>query len=154
MKININSINWFLFLGLPAIYSPNETQLLIDNGVIQLCRKKFSDVPDEAIDEQYEERLQEQIHVYQEVYQEKRIEDAMKIMDKILAGKRKKVAKSGGNPDEVTEEAILEDVRNRAIHDVTNVYIQVPTQEPFDVGAYSHANFFYSLFYSNISLLQ
>lgn len=82
----------------------------------------------------YEERCEEQIKVYHEIYMEKRIDEAKKLMDKILAGKRKKVAKSGGNPDEVTVDTVLAEVRKRAIQDTTNIVIQVPTQELFETG--------------------
>ncbi|XP_031636414.1 tRNA-splicing endonuclease subunit Sen34 [Contarinia nasturtii] len=117
--------------GLPAIYSPYETQLLIDKGVIQLCKKTFSDVPNEENEAQYVESCEGHLNAYKESYMEKRIGDAKKCMDKILAGKRKKVAKLGGDPNEITEEAILEDVRNRAINDVPKAFVQIPTQEPF-----------------------
>lgn len=124
----------FIIIGLPAIYSSYETQLLIDKGIIQLCKKTFSDMPDAIAEQLYEERCQEQIKVYHDIYMEKRIENAKRYMDSILAGKRKKAIKSGNDPSEITEEAILEDVRKRAISDVSNVFIQVPTQEPFEVG--------------------
>lgn len=57
-------------------------------------------------------------------------------MQQILAGKREKVAKTGGDPDQITEQTILEDVRTRAINDDSNVSIQVPTQDPFEVGRF------------------
>ena len=92
-------------------------------------------MPNEQFEKQYEEFGQEILKEGQEAYLAKRIEDATAKMDQILAGKRKKVAKSGGDPNEVTEETILEDVRTRAINEVPNiVHVQVPTQEPFDVG--------------------
>lgn len=122
--------------GLPAIYSPCETQLLIDRGIIQLCQKRFSDAPDEQTERQYEDRCAEQVKIYHEIYLKKKVDDAKKHMDKILAGKRKKAAKSGGDLSQITEEAVLEEARKRAINDVTNVFIQVPTQEPFEVGMY------------------
>lgn len=122
-------------LGLPAIYSPYETQLLIDKGIVQLCKRNFSDVPNEQFEKQYEEFRKDILKEGQEAYLAKRIEDATAKMDQILTGKRKKVAKSGGEPNEVTEETILEDVRTRAINEAPNiVHVQVPTQEPFDVG--------------------
>lgn len=121
-------------LGLPAAYSPCETQLLIDKGIVQLCKKTFSNVPNETFEKQYEEACENNVKSYKEVYMEKRIEEAKNLMPKILAGKRKKVQKTGGNPDDVTEESILNDVRKRAVDDAVNVYIQVPTEDPFDVG--------------------
>lgn len=122
---------------MPAIYSSCETQLLIDKCAVQLCKKAFSELPDEAIEKLYEERCEEQVKIYHEIYVEKKIEDARKFMEKILCGKRKKAIKSGTDPNEITEEAILDEARQRAINDVSNVFIQVPTQEPFDVGMLS-----------------
>lgn len=121
-------------LGLPAIYSPSETQLLIDKGFVRLGRKLFTDVPSETTEQQYEERCQEQIIAYQEIYLEKRIENAKKYMKQILAGKRKKAAKSGSDCSMITEEAVLDEVRRTAISDASNVFIQIPTEEPFEVG--------------------
>lgn len=123
-----------LIVGLPAIFSPYETQLLIDKGVVQLCKKAISDAFDKRLEKQYVEHCQEQMQASHEVYQEKRIEDAKKNMDRILAGKRKKAIKSGGDPNEVTEDAILDEVKNRPLADSTAVLVQVPTEEPFDIG--------------------
>lgn len=92
-------------------------------------------MPNEQFEKQYEEFGQEILKESQEAYLAKRVEDATAKMDQILAGKRKKVAKLGGDPNEVSEETILEDVRTRAANEVPNiVHVQVPTQEPFDVG--------------------
>lgn len=110
------------FIGLPATYSPYETQLLIDKGGVQLCKKHFSDQPSETFDKQYEEHSQQNIEMAHEVYVEKRVEEAKSLMPKILAGKRKKVMKSGDDPSKVTEESILDDVRQRCINDATNVF--------------------------------
>lgn len=131
----------FILSGLPAIYSPYETQLLIDKGTIQLCQKIFSDMPDEQTERQYEDRCAEQVKIYHDIYLEKKVEDAKKHMDKILAGKRKKAIKSGADLSQITEEAVLDEARKRAINDVSNVFIQVPTQEPFDVGTYFSSQF-------------
>lgn len=121
-------------LGLPVTYSPHETQLLIDKGAVQLCIKHFSDEPSETFDEQYEEHCQQNLEMAHEVYVEKRVEEAKGLMTRILAGKRKKAIKLGNDPNEVTEESILADVRQRCINDATNIFVQVPTEEPFDVG--------------------
>lgn len=119
---------------MPATYSPYETQLLIDKGFVQLCKKHYTDVPNDTFDKQYEDHCQRNLESAHEMYIEKRIEDAKGLMTKILDGKRKKVMKSGGDPDTITEETILEDVRQRCINDTANVFVQVPTAEPFDVG--------------------
>lgn len=119
---------------MPAIFSPYETQLLIDKGVVQLCKKAFSDTLDADLEKQYVDHCQEQLQASNEVYLEKRIEDTKRNMDRILAGKRKKALKSGGDPSEITEDAILEEVKNRSLPDTTAVLVQVPTEEPFEIG--------------------
>lgn len=126
-----------LITGLPAIYSPYETQLLIDKGIVQLCKKSFSDTLDESIEKQYVDHCQEQIQGLHEIYLEKRIDDAKKNMDKILEGKRKKAIKSGGDPNEITEDAILVEIQKRIVCDDAGVLVQIPTQEPFDIGMLS-----------------
>lgn len=109
--------------------------MLIDKGVVKLCKKKFTDVPNEEFDKMYMEFGQEHLKADHEAYLEKRIEEVKKKMDKILAGKRKKVVKSGGDPNEVTEETIIEDARIRVINEAPNeIYIQVPIEEPFEDG--------------------
>lgn len=124
-----------LILGLPAIYSSYETQLLIDKGIVKLCKKKFNDASNVEFEKKYVEFGQEHLKADHEAYLEKRIEEVKKKMDKILAGKRKKVVKSGGDPNEVTEETIIEDVRIRTINEAANeIYIQVPIEEPFEDG--------------------
>lgn len=82
----------------------------------------------------YEQRCTEQRKIFQEIYIDKKLDDTKKYMAKILAGKRKKALKSGDDISQITEQTILDEARKRAINDVTNVFIQVPTQEPFEVG--------------------
>lgn len=119
---------------MPAIYSPYETQLLIDKGVVQLCKKAFTDTPDQSIEKHYVEHCQKQIQGLHEIYHEKRIEDAKKNMDRILEGKRKKAIKSGDDPNEITEEAILDEIQKRVVSDDAGILVQIPTEEPYDIG--------------------
>lgn len=125
-----------MFIGLPAIYSAYETQLLIDKGVIKLCKKALSDTLDKSLEKQYVDHCQEQVQGLHEIYREKRIDDAKKNMDKILEGKRKKAIKTGGDPNEITEDAILEEIQNRPVSADAGVLVQIPTQEPFEIGMF------------------
>lgn len=77
------------------------------------------------------------------------MDEANKLMSRILDGKRKKVAKGGGDPNLVTEESILDDIRKRAIEDATSIYTQIPTQEPFDIGGCFYCSFFHQLSQKN-----
>lgn len=140
---------WNLAIGLPAIYSPYETQLLIDKGIVQLCKKAFSDTLDENTEQQYVHHCDEQMKVSQEIYLEKRIDDVKKNMVRILEGKRKKVLKSGGDPSEITEDSILDELRKRPVEDTTGIFIQVPTQEPFEIGMRLKRKSIFSILISN-----
>lgn len=86
------------------------------------------------MEKQYVEHCQEQLLELHEIGQEKRVDDAKNNMDKILAGKRKKAIKSGRDPNEITVDAILEEVKNRPVGNDAGILVQVPTQEPFDIG--------------------
>lgn len=123
-------------LGLPAIYSPYETQLLINKGIVQLCKKDLHGPPSDQIKQQYSDFLKGQAETFNDIYREKRVEETKKIMPKILEGKRKKVLQTGGNPDDVKEEDILNDVRKRCKFDEKTMFVQLPMQEPFPAGLY------------------
>lgn len=121
--------------GLPAIYSPYETQLLIDEGIIQLCRKDFDADITETMKTDYKNHIDENLKTINDIYCDKKIEDIKKILPKIIAGKRKKAEKTGANPDDITEESVLEEIRAKnSDTGPDNIFTQVPTQEPFDVG--------------------
>lgn len=91
-------------------------------------------MPNENIEQQYEDHCREQLQLTHQIFSEKRIDNAKKNMEKILAGKRKKAIKFGNDPNEITEDAILEEIQNRSHNDSTNVLVQIPTQEPFELG--------------------
>lgn len=125
---------------MPAIYSSYETQLLIDKGIIQLCRKNVDAEIDESIRIEYKNLLDENLKSFQDNYCDKKVEEVKKILPKIIAGKRKKCEKSGENPDDITEESVLNEIRKNCIVDSENIFTQIPTQEPFAVGKYQNAN--------------
>lgn len=107
---------------------------MIDKGVVQLCRKDYSNTPTDHDKQQYANLLEEHAKTYNDFYCESKLNRSKQMIDKILDGKRKKVAKTGGNPDEVTEEAVLDDIKKNCIANLDNIYVQIPTQDPFDVG--------------------
>lgn len=120
--------------GLPAIYSSCQTQLLIDKGIIKLIQRKFDTLPSEHLKHEYNVASEQHLCDFSSHYSEKKVEDSRKIIDRILDGKRKKAAKSGGNPNEITETIVIDEIRRRCQFDSGNILVQVPTEEPFDVG--------------------
>lgn len=121
-------------VGLPAIYSPYQTQLLIDKGIAELVQRALDTPPSEQSQQDYADIRAQHASVFNSHYSEKKVEESRKRMDQILAGKRKKVAKNGGDPDTVTEEKVIEEIRARCQFDAGSILVQVPTQEPFAPG--------------------
>lgn len=71
---------------------------------------------------------------YEGIYRDNKVSRTKQMMGRILDGKRKKVAKSGGDPMQVTEQTILADIEKSCIADLDNIYVQIPTEDPFSTG--------------------
>lgn len=66
------------------------------------------------------------------------MQECHKIIDKIIAGKRKKCRATGiGDPDQITEESVLNEVRQGIKFNPENAPNVIPTKEPFDTGTYT-----------------
>lgn len=66
------------------------------------------------------------------------MQECHKIIDKIIAGKRKKCQATGiGDPDQITEESVLNEVRQGIKFNPENAPNVIPTKEPFDAGTYT-----------------
>lgn len=68
-----------------------------------------------------------------------KVAESQKVVDKILAGKRKKLAKAGATEAELaalSADQVLQDIYNGcAVISEDNTLVQVPTQHPFcDIG--------------------
>lgn len=125
----------FTIPGLPATFSPYETQLLIDKGIVQLRRKNFTNTPTEHDRQQYAHVMDENAKTYESIYRENKVKRTKEMMSRILEGKRKKMTKSGGDPMEVTEETVLDDIQKNFVIDLDNIFVQMPTEDPFNTGA-------------------
>lgn len=68
------------------------------------------------------------------IYCDKKVEESRKLIDTILAGKRKKIEKAGGNPNDVTEQVVFDEIRRKHNFDLNTMLVQVPTQDPFHIG--------------------
>lgn len=107
---------------------------MVDKGIAQLVCPPLDISPSEQCKREYSATLEQHSADFSSHYEQKKIEESRKLIDKILAGKRKKIAKSGGNPDDVNEETVLDEIRKRCQFDSGNILVQVPTQEPFITG--------------------
>lgn len=121
-------------VGLPAVYSPHQTQLLIDKGIAELVQKRLDDAPDEHVQREYNSIRAQHLSEFSSHYRQKRITESAKMIDKILAGKRKKVALNGGDPNDVTEDTVMAELSSRFEIDPDNILIQIPTREPIDAA--------------------
>lgn len=120
--------------GLPAIYSPYQVQLLLDNGLVCLSKRKLDDAPDDDAVATYANVQATNQREFTENYVEKKLAEAMKIVDKVVGGKRRKIERTGGNPEEVSSETVLNELRQKWNVDAGNILVQVPTQESFADG--------------------
>lgn len=125
--------------GLPATFSPYETQLLIDKGIVQLRRKNFTNTPTKSNQQQYAHAMNENAESYESIYRENKVKRTKDMMCRILEGKRNKIAKLGGDPMAVTEDTVLEDIQKNFVIDLDNIFVQIPTEDPFDTGQTSQA---------------
>lgn len=122
--------------GLPAVYNPYEARLLVDKGYAVLVRKDFTDPPSQETKEEYLRIRQENLREIEEFFREKKVQECHNIIDKIIEGKRKKCRATGvGDPDQITEESILNEVRQGVKFNPENAPNVIPTKEPFNPGS-------------------
>lgn len=64
----------------------------------------------------------------------KKVADSRKQIDKIVAGKRKKLLQSGVNGDEIAIDAeqVLKEIGDGCSFNTENTLIQVPTEHPYE----------------------
>lgn len=110
--------------------------MLIDKGIIQLRRKNFSNSPTVHDQQQYNQSIEENSKTYESIYRENKVNRTKQMMSRILAGKRSKIVKNGGDPLTVTEETVLADIEKNCIADLDNICVQIPTEDPFNTGIY------------------
>lgn len=116
------STTFFLLLALPVSLLPEEVALLVSKGIAKLVQySNLQEQPTSEMIEQYRQLMTELLNEQKVVYKEQRKEDLNKIIDKIVAGKKRK--HSDGNMG--TKEEILEEELNKSC-DVTEQNMLVP----------------------------
>ncbi|CAO1374579.1 unnamed protein product [Diamesa serratosioi] len=131
------NLNWS---GLPAIFNDYEVKLLMEKKVVLLLNKTgLKDAPTEENKQLYQKIRTTQLTEQQEPYIKKRLDIIKRNVNKIVAGKRKKLLKSGVPENEITitEEDVLKEEESRLREGITdNKFTQIPTQHPFSVKKY------------------
>ncbi|CAO1328367.1 unnamed protein product [Diamesa hyperborea] len=128
------NLNWS---GLPVIFNEYELKLMIDKQFVTVFNKSgLKETPTEENKRLYENIRVTQIAEQQEPYIKKRLDIIKRNVSKIVAGKRKKLMKSGVPETEITitEEDVLKDEEARLREGISdNNFTQIPTQHPFQV---------------------
>lgn len=120
--------------------------MLIERGYAVLIEKNFNETPSEDIQRKYKATIHKNESVIADFCREKKVQESEKAIDKIIAGKMKKSQARGLNPNEITVENILNEIRDNYIFKPENVLIEIPTTEPYLVGEHSIR---ISLWYTN-----
>lgn len=116
------STTFFYPLALPVCLLPEEVSLLVSKGIAKLMQyTNLQEQPTSEMIEQYHQLMTELLNEQKVVYKEQRKEDLNKIIDKIVAGKKRK--HSDGNIG--TKEEILEEELNKSC-DITEQNMLVP----------------------------
>lgn len=131
-------------LGLPAILSHFELQLLLQKKVISLLSKTgLLSQPTEDQQLEYKEFQSSHLNGQHEFLRAHKVNESRKFIDDILRGKEKKLMKAGVKKEDIhlNEEDILNDISNSYEFNDDNALIQVPTEHPFDVGKFHNCLF-------------
>lgn len=81
--------------GLPAVYSSNEIQLLLENKFVTLIVKDDLKVPNESDSIEYKKQIDVIRNEQNDHSKEHKLQETRKIVDKIIHGKKNKLLKSG-----------------------------------------------------------
>lgn len=99
-----------------------------------MVRKNYSEPLPEAVKEQYQKQLDNNQRHLIDFCRENKFNESKKIIQKIIEGKRKKCKAKDQNPDEITEESVLNEIQASFKFNPANTLVQIPTKEPFDRG--------------------
>lgn len=109
----------------------------MEKDIIELINKTglYITPTDEQV-KQYQSFREQSVIDQEELQRQTKVEESRKVLDKILAGKRKKLLKSGIKEDDIklNPDAILQEIHDSCTFSEDNTLIQVPTEHPINVG--------------------
>lgn len=123
--------------GLPAILSGHELRLICElnlDDIEVIVRTGLCDRPTPANKLTYNTFRDGCVTDQQAQLRHNKVVESRKVVDKILAGKRKKMAQAGAAETEVMQlsvDQVLQDIYNECTFNEDNALLQVPTQHPF-----------------------
>lgn len=107
---------------------------MLEKGFIKLFRQNLNDSSNDNIKKIYADMLKVHQNEFSKCYYQRKIQETENRIDKIIEGKRKKAIALGSNPDEVTKETVLDQMKQRWQFDLENILIQVPSKDTFSSG--------------------
>ncbi|KXJ76577.1 tRNA-splicing endonuclease subunit Sen34 [Aedes albopictus] len=120
--------------GLPAVLTPLEIRLALDEGLIELIDKEaqLTRCPSEEAKQQFARLSQKQIDEQRQPVVEKRLREFKQYLPKIIEGKRKKLLKSGVKEEDITinEEQLLKEENHKLATMEIDRLIQIPQEYP------------------------
>lgn len=123
---------------MPAILSAYELCLLHEKNIVDVVKKiGLSVPPTESQTKEYHEFRERCVNDQKELLRQNKVDESRKVVDKIIAGKLKKLAKSSNqtpSPDTFEPEAVLQEIYDSYSFSMDNALLQVPTKHPIDVG--------------------
>lgn len=121
---------------MPAILSAYELCLLHEKNIVNLIRKiGLSVPPTQSQTREYHEFRERCVDDQKELLRLNTVEESRKVIDKIISGKLRKLAKTGNQSVQSLEpEAVLQEIHDKYAFSIDNALLQVPTKHPIDVG--------------------
>lgn len=120
---------------MPAILSAYELCLMHEKCIVDVVKKiGLSVPPTESQTKEYQDFREICVNDQQELLRQNTVEESRKVIDKIIAGKLKKLANSDKQPKQSLEpEAILKEIHDKYSFSMDNALLQVPTKHPIQV---------------------
>ncbi|XP_005178952.1 tRNA-splicing endonuclease subunit Sen34 [Musca domestica] len=119
---------------MPVELTPWETRLLVEQGLAVLVSKKTSLLREENELErkQYQEQLEQRISQQEEALKEEKLKQSEGNIEKILAGKRKKLMKQGIAEKDIKldPQEILNEIRQSIKFERKNALLDIPCAHP------------------------
>ncbi|XP_062555316.1 tRNA-splicing endonuclease subunit Sen34 [Armigeres subalbatus] len=127
--------------GLPAVLTPLEIQLGLDEGLIELIDKNtvLTSCPSEVAKQQFASLIQQQINEQKQPIVEKRMAEFKRLLPTIIEGKRKKLLKSGIKEADLSIDAdtlVKEEVSKLETMEFEKL-VQIPHEYPLS-AEYTH----------------
>ncbi|XP_061398332.1 tRNA-splicing endonuclease subunit Sen34-like [Musca vetustissima] len=119
---------------MPVELTPWETRLLVEENLAILVSKKTSLLKEETEEERqkYQEELEQRLSQQEEALKDEKLKQSQGNIDKIMAGKRKKLLKQGVPEKDINldPQEILKEIRQGLKFERKNALLDIPCAHP------------------------